>query len=203
MGFNSGFKGLKWSSLPLKNVSSQIAHLRQHCHNSKSVIFPERLLKVLKCYSFLCVQRRQSSSPAASCANCVMTLFLLKVHLQTFLSLPVTQKCQILSCDTLVANGRNENSSLLGVWHCVTDWIFPNIFKDYCTFIFRVKQSKDSGLHALEEEGAMVLHNTGTYSPNNRVAHPRRPESSVTPLREISQGKNCFVCVCIYIYMYI
>jgi hypothetical protein len=32
-----------------------------------------------------------------------MTLYLLKVHLQTFLSIPVTQKCQILSCDTLVA----------------------------------------------------------------------------------------------------
>jgi hypothetical protein len=31
-----------------------------------------------------------------------MTLHLLKVHLQTFLSIPVTQKCQILSCDTLV-----------------------------------------------------------------------------------------------------
>jgi hypothetical protein len=35
-----------------------------------------------------------------------MTLYLLKVHLQTFLSIPVTQKCQILSCDTLVANER-------------------------------------------------------------------------------------------------
>jgi len=31
---------------------------------------------------------------------------MLKVHLQTFLSIPVTQKCQILSCDTLVANER-------------------------------------------------------------------------------------------------
>jgi len=37
-----------------------------------------------------------------------MTLYLLKVHLQTFLTLPVTQKCQILSCDTLVANERYE-----------------------------------------------------------------------------------------------
>jgi hypothetical protein len=37
-------------------------------------------------------------------ANCVMTLYLLKVHLQTFLSITVTQKCQILSCDILVAN---------------------------------------------------------------------------------------------------
>jgi hypothetical protein len=35
-----------------------------------------------------------------------MTVYLLKVHQQTFLSLPVTQKCQILSCDTLVANER-------------------------------------------------------------------------------------------------
>jgi hypothetical protein len=33
-----------------------------------------------------------------------MTLYMVKVHLQTFLSTPVTQKCQILSCDTLVAN---------------------------------------------------------------------------------------------------
>jgi hypothetical protein len=31
----------------------RVAHLPQHCHNSKCVIFWERLLKVLKCYSFL------------------------------------------------------------------------------------------------------------------------------------------------------
>jgi hypothetical protein len=35
-----------------------------------------------------------------------MTQYLLKVHLQTFLSIPLTQKCQILSCNTLVANER-------------------------------------------------------------------------------------------------
>ena len=35
-----------------------------------------------------------------------MTLYMLKVHLQTFLSVPITQKCQILSCDTLVASKR-------------------------------------------------------------------------------------------------
>ena len=38
--------------------------------------------------------------------NCVMTLYLLKVHLRTFLSIPINQKCQILSCDILVANER-------------------------------------------------------------------------------------------------
>ena len=43
-----------------------------------------------------------------------MTLHLLKVHLQTFLSIPVTQKCQILSCDTLVANERYTNRTLAG-----------------------------------------------------------------------------------------
>ena len=83
----------------------------QYRHNTtvsqlKSVIFQERLLKVLKCYNFLWVQRRHNCSPAASFANCVMTLYLLKVHLKTFLSVPITQKCQILSCDTLVANER-------------------------------------------------------------------------------------------------
>jgi len=45
-------------------------------------------------------------SPAASFANCVMTPYLFKVHLQTLLSIPVTQKCQILSCYILVANER-------------------------------------------------------------------------------------------------
>ena len=29
-----------------------------------------------------------------------------RLHLQTFLSIPITQKCQILSCDTLIANER-------------------------------------------------------------------------------------------------
>ena len=81
-----------------------IAHLRQECHNSKFVLFQEKLLIVLKCYNSLWVQRRHNCSPSASFANCVMTLYLLKVHLQTFLSTPITQKCQILSCDTLVAN---------------------------------------------------------------------------------------------------
>jgi len=35
-----------------------------------------------------------------------MTLYLLKVHLQTFHFIPITQKCQILIRDTLVANER-------------------------------------------------------------------------------------------------
>jgi len=35
-----------------------------------------------------------------------MTLYLLKVHLQTFLSIPITKKFQILSCGTPVANER-------------------------------------------------------------------------------------------------
>jgi len=60
----------------------------------------------LKCYNFLWVQRRHNCSPAASFSNCVMTLYLLKLPLQMFLSIPITQKCQILSCDTLVANDR-------------------------------------------------------------------------------------------------
>jgi hypothetical protein len=42
-----------------------------------------------------------------------MTLYLLKLHLQTFLCITMTQKCQILSCDTLVANERcNEMAKI-------------------------------------------------------------------------------------------
>ena len=68
--------------------------------------FSGETFKVLKCYTFLWMQRRHNCSPAASFANCVMTLYLLKVHPQTFLSVQITQKCPILSCDTLVANER-------------------------------------------------------------------------------------------------
>jgi hypothetical protein len=51
-----------------------------------------------------------------------MILYLLKVHLQTFLSIPITQKCQILSCDTLVANKRYGEKVLpvWGKWFCLT-----------------------------------------------------------------------------------
>ena len=89
-----------------KFIMPYIAHLQQECHNSKFVIFQQNLLMVLRCYIFLWVQRRHNCSPAASFSNCLMTLYLLTVHLQTFLSIPITQKYQILSCDTLVANER-------------------------------------------------------------------------------------------------
>jgi len=100
---------LKWWLLAVHCqgwTDQHIAHLRQQCHNSKRVIFQDRLLKVLKCYNFLWVQRRHNCSPAVSFANCDMTLYLLKVYLQTFLSIPITQKCRILSCDALVTNER-------------------------------------------------------------------------------------------------
>ena len=61
----------------------------------------------MKYYTFLLVQRRHNCSPAASFANCIITLYLLKVHMQTFLSISITQKCQIMSYDTLVANERH------------------------------------------------------------------------------------------------
>ena len=123
---NLGNESLQFNSHPIhKNYFFYIARLRQQCHNSvttvsqqchnsvttvsqqchnsKFVIFQETLLKGLKC---LWVQRRHNCSPAASFANCLMTLHLLKVCLQTFLSIPITQKCQILSCDTLVVKER-------------------------------------------------------------------------------------------------
>jgi hypothetical protein len=85
--------------------------LQQQFHSWKCVIFQERLLKFLKCYNFLWVQRQHNCSPVASFANCVMTLYLLRLHLQTFLPIPITKKCQILSSDTLVANEKKCVSS--------------------------------------------------------------------------------------------
>jgi len=35
------------------HISGHIARLRQQCHISKLVIFQEKLLKILKCYTFL------------------------------------------------------------------------------------------------------------------------------------------------------
>jgi hypothetical protein len=80
---------------------------KQQCHNSKCMIFQERLLKVLKCYDLLWVQRRHNCSPVASFANCAITLYPLKAYLQTFLSTPITQKYQILSCVTLLSQISN------------------------------------------------------------------------------------------------
>ena len=44
------------------------------------------------------------------------TLYLLKVHLQTFLYIPGTQKCQILSYDTLFVNEGHRVSRELIIW---------------------------------------------------------------------------------------
>ena len=88
------------------------------------MIFQEKLLKGLKCYNFLWVQRRHNCFPAVSFANCVMTLYLLKVHLQTFLSIPITQKCQIPSCDTLVANERYEDNNITHLVQNTSKWRF-------------------------------------------------------------------------------
>ena len=94
-------------------LPNYIAHLRQQCHNSKLVIFQEKHLKVLKCCTFLWVQWWHSCSPAAGFTNCVMALYLLKMDLQTFLSIPITQKCLILSCDTIVTNERYVSARLV------------------------------------------------------------------------------------------
>jgi hypothetical protein len=72
----------------------------------KICCFSGQILKDLKCYDFIWLQLRHNCSPAASFTNCVMTQYLLKVHLQTFPSVPLTQKCLILSCETFVANER-------------------------------------------------------------------------------------------------
>jgi len=61
-----GFVRLPWFKWKIVIVYwAHIAHLPQQCHNSKSVIFQEKLLKVSKCFNFLWVQQRHNCFPAA------------------------------------------------------------------------------------------------------------------------------------------
>ena len=112
-------------TVPLFTVCEvvHIAHLQHRFHNWKCVIFQERLLKVLRCYNFLWVQRRHNCSLAASFANCVMTLYLLKVHLQTFLSIPITQKMSNFelwhSCCKLAICGHVTSRRIKSLCHVV------------------------------------------------------------------------------------
>ena len=68
--------------------------------------------KVLKRYNFLWVQRRHDRCPAASFTNCVMTLYLLKVHLQTFLSIHSFISIQPLG--RFLAGTRTQSSDWYG-----------------------------------------------------------------------------------------
>jgi len=69
-----------------------ISLIRDDSVTTQNVWFFRRDLKILECKNFLWVRRRPDCSPAASFTNCVMTLRLLKVHPQTCLSIPITQK---------------------------------------------------------------------------------------------------------------
>jgi hypothetical protein len=51
-----------------------------------------------------------------------MTLYLLKVHLQTFHIIPINKECQILTCDTLVANERHMRAILVSVLNLPLDF---------------------------------------------------------------------------------
>jgi len=99
----------------------------------------------LKCYNFLWAQQWHNCPPAASFANCVMALYLLKVHLQTFLFIPITQKCQILSCDTLVTNERYVYfSSIVEPTRCTISQIYF-ILEQYSTCFGRSFHSSEEG----------------------------------------------------------
>ena len=89
--------------------------------------FRRSFLKDFKCYNMLWVQRRHNCSPAASFANCVMTLYLLKVHLQTFLSIPVTPKCQISICKSVLLGVPYVSKKLLHFWRnvCIFQVTYP------------------------------------------------------------------------------
>jgi len=69
-----------------------------------------------------------------------MTVYLLKVHLQTFLAVPITQKCQILCSDALVANVEIKKKKVY--LDRTLYFLFLTIFavNSYC-FIYSVNRS--------------------------------------------------------------
>jgi len=90
------------SNVPLNGVFKRQTTYRSFATKAsqlKMCDFSGQTFRVLKCYNCLWEQRRHNCSPAVSFANCFMTPYLLKVNFKTFLSIPVTQKCQILSWD--------------------------------------------------------------------------------------------------------
>jgi hypothetical protein len=137
------------------------------CNNSVTPqnwwFFKKKFLKVLKCYNFLRVQRRYNWSPAASFATCVMTLYPLKVRLQTFLSILITQKCQVLSCDTLVANERyrcSRVSYIINIVHlgslskeCEGHWHLPGASNEEECWRFDSTVSQSTGRERMQKAG--------------------------------------------------
>ena len=85
---NSNLKSA-WSML-----RTHISHLRQRCHNSKFVIFQEKCLKVLKCYNF-CERNDDTTALQRRVLQTVMTLYLLKVHLNKISSYTNNSKMPI------------------------------------------------------------------------------------------------------------
>jgi len=90
---------------PHRNCTGQIAQLRQQCYNPKCAIFLVRILKVLKCYNFPWVQRRQNCSPAAS--------------LQTAIWHNICSKC-IWNVSFFTKNSKIPNFEL---WHSCRKWV--------------------------------------------------------------------------------
>jgi hypothetical protein len=68
--------------------------------------FSGETFKCFKCYNFLWVRRRHKCSPVANFANSVMTLHLLQMHLQTFLS-TIPQFIQSTTQHTLAISIKN------------------------------------------------------------------------------------------------
>jgi len=92
--FKPSSEGKHWHFLNPRCLQIAYRSFATRVSQLKICDFQERILKVLKCYNFLWVQRRHNCSTAARFANCVMTLNPFKVHPQTFLSIPINQKCQ-------------------------------------------------------------------------------------------------------------
>jgi hypothetical protein len=70
-----------------------------------------------------------------------------------------------------------------GVWHC--HWVSSlQCFAGHGTSIFRVEQSKKTGVLDPKDEETVIIQHVGNYSPSDTASHCSRLEGSAAPLWE-------------------
>jgi hypothetical protein len=82
------------------------------------------------------------------------------------------------------------------LWHDNMHWVIwsPTFWKNKSLSSSKISKID---LEHLENEGDMFFQNNETNLPSNAASHPKRPESSITPLQtpQNSQSSTLFYCL--------
>ena len=67
--------------------------------------------------------------------------------------------------------GVKKRCNTSGMWCCVVRWVVPDISKEQCAFIFRVRQ-------LCSRWGTVILWNNSSHLHNDTSSYPRKPQPS-------------------------